>query len=162
MYTADIQRVIQYRLLSAHMYADDVQAYGSCLPHDQLSLRNTMMDCIYDVTRWMSSNRLKLNPEKTEFMWCVTSHMKHLVDTSPLLVQEVPISPSTSVKLLGVKFDSELTTKAHVLCDCQQLFLSVRAPQVHPTISTAQCCKNSGERNYRFSHQLWKWPACRN
>jgi len=115
------------RLLSAHMYADDVHMYaGNCLPRDQLSLRNTIMDCIDDVTRWMSSNRLKLNPWKTQFMWCATSHMKPLVDTSPLLVQEVPISTSTSVKLLDVKFDSKLTMKAHVGGNVSSCFYQLR------------------------------------
>ena len=43
-------------------------------PDNSDALRDDMLRCIGDVSSWMSSNRLSLNPTKTEFMLCATTH----------------------------------------------------------------------------------------
>ena len=68
LYTAELLQGIQANNSCGHAYADDTQIYGSCKPSNVADLRSSMLRCIDDVTAWTSSNRLKLNPEKTEFM----------------------------------------------------------------------------------------------
>ncbi len=114
IFTADIERIVRSRGLSAHVYADDIQAYGSCIPSEQGALRRSVLDCIEDVTTWMSSNRLKLNPTKTDFLLCATPQIKHLLDHSPFIINTASITPSPSVRLLGVIIDSELNMSAQV------------------------------------------------
>ena len=80
LYTAELLQVIQANNFSDHAYADDTQIYGSSKPTNVADLRTNMLRCIADVTAWTSSNRLNLNPEKTEFMWCATSRMQHHID----------------------------------------------------------------------------------
>src|SRR6218665_2245102 len=60
------------------------------------------------IAEWMRSNRLRLNPEKTDFMWCM-----HL-DTSELSVSGTLIQPSTTVRDLGVLLESDLSMRCHV------------------------------------------------
>src|SRR6218665_3889844 len=48
------------------------------------------------IVEWMRSNRLRLNPEKTDFLWCAT-HCGAL------------IRPSTSVRDLGILLESHLS-----------------------------------------------------
>src|SRR6218665_1198761 len=66
------------------------------------------------IAEWMRSNRLRLNPEKTDFLWCPThSRCMHL-DTSELRVCGALIRPSTTVRDLGVLLESDLSMRHHV------------------------------------------------
>ena len=40
--------------------------------HDQSTAISRLLMCVSDIDRWMSSNRLKLNTDKTEFIWLGT------------------------------------------------------------------------------------------
>ena len=55
-----------------HAYADDLQTYVSCNAVDQSAAVTQVLACIDDIGNWMSSNRLKLNADKTEFIWLGT------------------------------------------------------------------------------------------
>ena len=73
------------------------------------------------VTLWMSSNRLQLNAEKTEFMWCVPPRRRHHLPTDQLIVQSTSVAPVTSVRDLGVHLDSDMSMHMHVtqlVCSC--------------------------------------------
>jgi len=37
------------------------------------------------VAAWMKSNRLQLNPAKTEVLWCATSRRRHQLPTTAML-----------------------------------------------------------------------------
>ena len=62
----------------------------------------------------MPSNRLKLNPIKTKFMWCCTSRRLCHVDDFVFNWQEGPVSTSTSVRNLGAFFYQALLLTDHV------------------------------------------------
>jgi len=55
------------------MYADDTQMYGSCRPAAVDALSSKISECVGAVASWMQSNRLSLNCDKTEVVWCVFS-----------------------------------------------------------------------------------------
>jgi len=113
--------------LRNHSYADDSQVYGSCRPENAATLRVAMLNCIADVNSWMASNQLKLNPQKTEFMWCSTSDMLHHIDhVAPFVIDGSVVSPVTTVKLLGVHMDSELTMTPHVSRTVSTCFYQLR------------------------------------
>ena len=69
LYTADIPVIASEHGLGIHCNADDGQLYvfGKANCADQLVLKVTT--CIGVVDAWMSSNRLKLNSDKTQFIW---------------------------------------------------------------------------------------------
>ena len=54
--------------LSPHLYADDTQVYGSCPPAAVDALSSQVTECVDDIATWMKSNRLQLNPDKTEVL----------------------------------------------------------------------------------------------
>ena len=68
LYKADIEKVIQQYGLSHHSYADDIQLYSSCITSESVALKAKMIRCIVSVGEWVASNRLVLNPSKSEFM----------------------------------------------------------------------------------------------
>ena len=51
-----------------HSFADDSQMYLHCLLGDVGSVVCQLEGCITEVGHWMSTNRLKLNTDKTELV----------------------------------------------------------------------------------------------
>src|SRR6218665_286001 len=64
------------------------------------------------IAEWMRSNRLRLNPEKTDFLWCATRRRCIHLDTGELSVCGALIRPSTNVRDLVVLLD--LSMRRHV------------------------------------------------
>ena len=126
LYTAGLHNVIDNHGLRSHFYADDSQIYASCKPKDSKSLKTNVLQCINDVSSWMSSNRLKLNPTKTEFMWCSTPSQRHLINDEPFDVAGISIKPVSSVKLLGVFIDGDLSMSTQVNKTISSCFYQLR------------------------------------
>ena len=68
LHTADLVALVQGFGLSAHVFVDGLQVYGHFLDGKEQVAQQLFRDCSESVSRWMSSNRLKLNPLKTEFI----------------------------------------------------------------------------------------------
>ena len=62
----------------------------------------------------MSSNRLKLNASKTEFIWIGTRRQLSKVEEEALMVGGQSVMPMVKVRDLSVFIDRELTMEAHV------------------------------------------------
>ena len=56
------------------------------------------LDCsvVADIDKWMSSNRLKINADKTEFLWIGSRQQQLKVHNQPLLVGGQLVSPVKS------------------------------------------------------------------
>ena len=64
---------------------------------------------------WISSNRLCLNPSKTEFLWCTTWRRIHQIDDGSFHVGDVDIKPLQAVQYLGVMMEGDrLSMTAYV------------------------------------------------
>ena len=50
------------------------QFYIQCEFHNMATSRDVLERCIQDICHWMSTNRLKLNPDKRELWWTGTRH----------------------------------------------------------------------------------------
>jgi len=62
----------------------------------------------------MSSNRLRLNADKTQFIWLGSPQILAKINKIPLRVGGVNELPLEAVRDLGVILDSKLTMKNHV------------------------------------------------
>ena len=84
--------------LGCHSYADDTQVYISvpATVAEDASLR--VAECVTHFDRWMSMNRLKLNPEKTQLIWLGTRQQ-----LAKLTVTQLQLTTSV------VEFDSVTT-----------------------------------------------------
>jgi len=74
LYVADLADVINRHGVTLHSFADDTQLYLHCCCEDITTAATRLKECIVDVGRWMSVNRLKLNTEKTELLWTGSRH----------------------------------------------------------------------------------------
>ena len=68
LYVSDIAGIVAAHGLSSHQYADDTQIYGHCRPEGVPDLVCRVSTCFREIVSWTSSNRLRLNPDKTEAM----------------------------------------------------------------------------------------------
>lgn len=114
LYTADLERIIEVHGLLHHCYADDTQLYFFCEPSQTAGLKQRVLLCIEQISGWMASNRLKLNPSKSEFIWCTTFRRRHLLDGSTFRIGDSEVHPADTIRNLGVQFDSCMTMTAHV------------------------------------------------
>ena len=62
----------------------------------------------------MSSNRLKLNADKTDFIWLGTRQQLAKVNRDCIVLDGVNIKPSREVTLLGVVIDEKLKFTSHI------------------------------------------------
>ncbi len=74
----------------------------------------------------MRSNRLQLNSDKTEFIWCATSRRLHQLPVVGPTICSTAVSPSTSVRDLGIFVDSDLSMRAHVQQTVWRCFAALR------------------------------------
>jgi len=74
LYTADVALIAQRHRVAVHSYADDTQLYASCQAPDGSPSAAQLLRCITDIADWMTSNLLKLNAEKIQFIWLGSSH----------------------------------------------------------------------------------------
>ena len=79
-------------------------------------------------SRWMSCNRLQLNPSKTEVLWCSTNRRQHQISQCPVHVGE-DVTPSTAVRDLGMYIDCDASMKTHVMKTISNCFAALR--QIH-------------------------------
>jgi len=72
-----------------HSYADDTQLYTGCSSIDASKSAVQLQHCIEEVDKWMSSNRLRLNAEKTQFIWLDYPQILAKINKIPLRVDGV-------------------------------------------------------------------------
>jgi hypothetical protein len=126
LYAADVMNIAQSHGIHVHTYADDMQTYISCRADDQQSAVTRLLACIAEVNRWMSSNRLKLNADKTEFIWLGTRQQLSKLSSQPLAVGSQHITPVHCARDLGVILDDKLTLDAHARNVARSCFYQLR------------------------------------
>ena len=126
IYTADLAEIVADHGLSSHQYADDSQIYGSCSASNTSSLSSDISRCIDSIASWMYSNRLQLNANKTEVMWCASARRLSQLPTNPLPVAGTLVHPVSSVRDLGVYIDSDLSASTHVQRTVSRCFAALR------------------------------------
>ena len=114
LYTADIIGLIDKHGLRAHLYADDTQAYGFCRPMETTQLEGRLADCVEEVATWMRANRLQLNADKTDVLWCSSRKRTRQLPSQSFQFGSSSVTPSPVVRSLGVWIDSGVTMSTHI------------------------------------------------
>ena len=115
LYTTSISQMINTHDVSHHMYADDTQVYIELSQSDTHESISSLSYCFTDFSLWMKSSKLKLNSNKTEFIIIGTKQQRHkLSNHFPVKLLDNDISPSDSVRNLGVIFDSDFSFHKHI------------------------------------------------
>ena len=140
LYTADIPVIASDHGLAVHCYADDGQLYVSERPGNAGSVISKVTACITEIDKWMSSNRLKVNSEKTQFIWLGSCQQLQKITLESIDLAGSTLTFQSSVNDLGVLIDSQLTMREHVQWVCRTSFYQLRQLCVtRSSLSTKTC-----------------------
>jgi hypothetical protein len=115
LYISPLQDIAERYAVHTHQYADDCQLYIELTSEDAtatMSSKERLQECVADIAQRMASNRLKLNDDKTEVIVFSPPNIQRPLDV--FRVCETDITPSTTVKNLGVTFEEHLRMERHV------------------------------------------------
>ena len=106
-------------------FVDDHTIIGKFQPTNGMT---TERDCITKletqmekVTNWMKEMRLKINPNKTEFIYFGSKTSRQNTSITHFHVSKDMVPATDTIKLLGVKLDDHLTMKKFIECDIKKL-----------------------------------------
>ncbi len=110
-------------------YADDTQLWIPVKENNPLDLENCInkiSSCIQEISNWMLSNKLKLNPNKTELIYIRSPFLKTVSPNISLTVDNITISPSLTVRNLGFTFDNNFMFHQQISCTLKAGYLHMR------------------------------------
>jgi hypothetical protein len=126
LYTTPLAATLSDFPVTPHFYADDTQLYISFSSSDfEISLRKltSALDRTYT---WLTSNRLSVNPTKTEYLLIGTPKQRSKVLSTSIMFQGAELQPTAEARNLGIIFDSDLTFTSHISSLCRSSFYHIR------------------------------------
>ena len=102
LYTDPISSIIHSNSsINHHFYADDTQLYITLSPTNFSCSIQKLKNCLNDIQNFMFANKLKLNPEKTEFILIGSkSNRKQLLPHFTINILGNQVLPAQSVRNL--------------------------------------------------------------
>ena len=106
LYTNPLSSIIHsHSSINHHFYADDTQLYITLSPTNFSHSIQKLKNCLNDIQNFMFANKLKLNPEKTEFNHIGSKNKrKQLLPHFPINILGNQVSPAQSVRNLDSNF----------------------------------------------------------
>ncbi|PGH37857.1 MAG: hypothetical protein CRN43_18665, partial [Candidatus Nephrothrix sp. EaCA] len=129
LYTAPLSKLISSSSVDHHLYADDTQLFISFSPHSLQDALNHLRNTITQISAWMTTNLLCLNPSKTEFLIIgLREQLSKLTYSSDLFPTDLtsPAPYTSPVRNLGVIFDKNLTFSDHITKLSQICYMHIR------------------------------------
>ena len=106
LYMADVTQIVMMHGISFHSYSDDSELYLHAKTDEIALTLPRVASCIDAIDRWMSSNRLKLNSDKTHHTRLEAAAFKSKCDS--IRLGGLDILFLQKVTCLGVILDTEL------------------------------------------------------
>ena len=108
LYTTPLSSVISKFNVTHHLHADDTQIYLELDSRNFDSSTTELANCFEAIQAWMGNNKLKLNPDKMEFIVIGDDQIRSSLKSSfPVSFLGNIMEPADSVKNLGVILDAE-------------------------------------------------------
>ena len=143
LYTGPLSCVIANQSVPHHLYADDTQLYISFSTDNADSSLHRLQQCLTSVQSWMTINKLKLNPDKTEFLLIGHEHQRRkYLSMFPATLLGNQTQPSNTAKNLGVSFDKNFSFRTHINNVCRLSYYHIRdlcRIRKHLNLDQAKC-----------------------
>ena len=110
LYTYPLGTLIgKHKGINFHFYADDTQLYVHLSHMNASAAFDKLNRCHQDVKEWMSAGKLKLNPDKTEFILFGSKKQRERLKACFPIDILGNLHSTESVRNLGVWFDSDVS-----------------------------------------------------
>ena len=140
LYTTPLSYLLRDSDTSFHLYADDTQLYISFSPEDPGDTLSRLSSTLDSVHSWLSSNKLIVNPSKTEFLLVGSNYQRSKLVSSSVIFKDNVLSPSATVRNLGVTFDSNLSLTTHISSVCRSSYHVIRQlRQIRSSLDHKSC-----------------------
>ena len=117
----------KHKGVNFRFYADDTQLYVHLSHMNASAAFDKLNRCLQDVKEWMSASKLKLNPDKTEFILSGSKKQRERLNACfPINNLGYPLHATESVRNLDVWFDSDFSFSKHVQNVCKGCFSQLR------------------------------------
>ena len=127
LYPTPLSSMIFEHAIPHHLYADDSQQYVSFASGDSAAELNGLQSCLASVQSWISTNKLKLNPDKSEFLFIGNERKQSkYLSMLPIELLGVKTNPAKSTRNHGVIFDKNFTFRSHISAVCNSCFYDMR------------------------------------
>ena len=126
LYLLPMSAISKYHKIGYHVYANDTQLYISFKCKRPLESISKVNSCLFDVRRWIISNKLKINDSKTEFIVFRSQQLRCDLNGLSVNVGEIQITQSLMVRDLGVTFDQFLYFDDHIIAICRSTYFHIR------------------------------------
>jgi hypothetical protein len=111
-------------------YADDhylIDSFDPGKPPNEENCVKRLESSLQNISNWMASNMLKMNPNKTESAIFISRANQPKVNTFDIEVAGERIKTSDSLKYLGVWFDKHLTMEKHISTKCSAAIINIKS-----------------------------------
>ena len=127
MFTAPLSSLIGSFPVKHKLYADDTQVYFSFSSANFDKGFKGLQNCLSAVQSWMFTNKLKLNPDKTEFLLLGNvKQRKKFLSSFPAKLMGEDMVPASSARNLGVVFDDSMSMKDHIVSVFRSCYCNIR------------------------------------
>ena len=113
MYVNSLRKVAEQYGVSIHQFSDDTTIYLEfCFPPecpDLFDALRILSSCAGDLVDWFAYNWVKLNPPKSDCLYCAPAELADKLPLIPLRVGEHVLPPSDSARVLGVMLSSDMS-----------------------------------------------------
>ena len=127
LYTTPFSSLVSGHAIPHHLYADDSQLHVSFSSGDSAAALCGLQPCLASVQSWMSTNKLKLNPDKTEFLLIGNERQRSkFLSMFPIELLGVKTYPAKYARDLGVIFDKNFNFRSHISAICSSCIYHIR------------------------------------
>ncbi|MCG8430559.1 MAG: reverse transcriptase family protein, partial [Candidatus Omnitrophica bacterium] len=129
MYTKPLVSSVRFHGQGHHFYADDAQIYDSFslgTPGSQANMISCIERCLSDSGSWLKENMLRRNDDKTEVGLFAPAHAARALGHVAVEIGDSSIVSQTSVRNLGVMFDTTMSMESHVSSVCRSAYAQLR------------------------------------
>ena len=143
MYTRPVCDIVARHGMQYHCYADDIQIYATvgrdqCIAAALLKIEA----CVMEVADWMVRSQLKLNKDKSQaIIFHNVKQSPHVPADTYVNIAGQRVRLATSVRNLGVLFDSALTMESQVASVAKTCYYQIRNIGQIRSCITSDACK---------------------